>query len=185
MKQYRRTEWFTCLLVTLSFALAMQTICHAQTGSANPVSSAAAQMLGSREKSLVGAAEAMPDNKYSFQPTPQQMTFGHLIEHSVEANFSMCSKLSGAPGPQQHVTEKDGKAKLTVALKESFQYCSGVLTNLSDSKLGDPVELFGGTKGTKATALLYLTGGWADHYGAAAIYLRLNGILPPTAKEKD
>ncbi len=26
------------------------------------------------------------------------------------------------------------------------------------------------------------TGDWADHYSQVAIYLRLNGLLPPTAK---
>ena len=29
-----------------------------------------------------------------------------------------------------------------------------------------------------------LAADWADHYGASAIYLRLNGILPPTAQPK-
>jgi hypothetical protein len=37
---------------------------------------------------------------------------------------------------------------------------------------------------TKATAVLYLVSDWADHYGGAATYLRLNGLLPPTAKQK-
>jgi len=27
-----------------------------------------------------------------------------------------------------------------------------------------------------------LSDDWYDHYGAQAVYLRLNGILPPTAK---
>ncbi len=31
-------------------------------------------------------------------------------------------------------------------------------------------------------ALIALSDGWNDHYGTQAIYLRLNGILPPTAQ---
>jgi len=30
---------------------------------------------------------------------------------------------------------------------------------------------------------LLTTGDWADHYSQMANYLRLNGILPPTAKK--
>jgi hypothetical protein len=52
-------------------------------------------------------------------------------------------------------------------------------------KLGDEVTLFGGRKGTKAAAVIALTSGWADHYSAAAMYLRLNGLVPPTAKPKE
>jgi hypothetical protein len=33
-------------------------------------------------------------------------------------------------------------------------------------------------------AAFALASGWADHYGMAAIYLRLNGIVPPTAQPK-
>jgi len=46
------------------------------------------------------------------------------------------------------------------------------------------VELFGGLEGPRAFALIALTNDWADHYSAAAMYLRLNGLLPPTAQEK-
>src|SRR5258708_3612769 len=46
------------------------------------------------------------------------------------------------------------------------------------------VELFGGRQGPRAFALIALTNDWADHYAAAAMYLRLNGLLPPTAREK-
>jgi hypothetical protein len=28
-------------------------------------------------------------------------------------------------------------------------------------------------------------GDWADHYSQSAIYMRLNGLLPPTAKKKE
>jgi hypothetical protein len=39
-------------------------------------------------------------------------------------------------------------------------------------------------QGARAMGVFFLVGGWADHYGAAAMYLRLNGILPPTAQPK-
>jgi hypothetical protein len=55
---------------------------------------------------------------------------------------------------------------------------------VDDSKLADEVELFGGRKGPRAFAMIALTNDWADHYSSAAMYLRLNGLLPPTAQAK-
>ena len=51
-------------------------------------------------------------------------------------------------------------------------------------KVTDKIELFGGRKGPRAFALIALTNDWADHYSSAAMYLRLNGLLPPTAQPK-
>jgi hypothetical protein len=50
--------------------------------------------------------------------------------------------------------------------------------------LAEKIQAFGGREAPLAWALIALTNDWADHYGAAAIYLRLNGLLPPTAKKK-
>jgi hypothetical protein len=54
---------------------------------------------------------------------------------------------------------------------------------MDDSKLGDGIDLFG-RQGPRALAALILASGWADHYADAAVYLRLNGILPPSAQPK-
>ena len=152
----------------------------------NPVTSAVKEILPRQQKNLVGAADEMPAEKYNYKPTENQMTFGHLVLHVIESNHLLCLKLSDAPQPKPAtpLKETDGKDKLVPALKASFDSCSTALGKIDDSKLADEVELFGGRKGSKAFALLALSGGWADHYSAAAIYLRLNGLLPPTAQPK-
>jgi uncharacterized damage-inducible protein DinB len=151
----------------------------------NPVTAAVRDTLQGRQKMLVEAAQEMPPDKYGFKPTPAQMSFGHLVGHVLQSNDLLCSKLSGSAAPQQQVSDADPKEKLVDALKASFDFCSTALNQLSDAKLGDEVALFGGRKGTKAAAVIALTSGWADHYSAAAMYLRLNGLVPPTAKAKE
>ena len=47
---------------------------------------------------------------------------------------------------------------------------------------GETIEAYGGRKAPLAWAVIALTNDWADHYSGAAMYLRLNGLLPPTAK---
>jgi hypothetical protein len=152
----------------------------------NPVTSVAKQILPRQQKNLVAAAEAMPADKFGYKPTEQQITFGHLILHILETNNYLCSHIGDVPEvkPPMPLKESDGKDKLVAALQASFDFCTTALGKVDDSKLGDEVELFGGRKGSRAFALIALTNDWADHYSSAAMYLRLNGLLPPTAQPK-
>ena len=151
----------------------------------NPVTSVVKEILPRQQKNIVAAIEEMPADKFSYKPTEQQMTFGHLALHIIEANNSFCSKVGDLPEvkPPVPLKESDGKDKLVAAMKASFDFCSEALNKIDDSKLADEVELFG-RKGTRAFALIALTNSWADHYSSAALYLRLNGLLPPTAQKK-
>lgn len=151
----------------------------------NPVTVAARQLLERQSRNLVAAAEAMPAEKYSFRPTEPQMTFAHLVLHTAESNNFLCSKISDTAEPSgSKPKETDAKELLVAALRASFDYCTSSLARVDDSKLGDPVSFFGGRTVSRATAIFALTNDWADHYGAAAIYLRLNGLLPPTAQPR-
>jgi len=148
----------------------------------NPVSTTVKNQLGRFSKNMVAAAESMPAGKYGFKPTPEMNSFGHLVLHIVESNNLLCSKLSGAAPSQSKLADTDTKDKLVAGLKASFEFCTTALANVDDSKLGDSLVLFGNRPASRAAALIGLSNGWSDHYGAEAIYLRLNGILPPTAQ---
>lgn len=148
----------------------------------NPVSAALKGMQPRYEKNMVAAAEAMPAEKYGFKPSPEMNSFGHLVMHIAQSNNSLCSKISGAAAPDVKYSDSDPKDKLVAALKASFEYCATALGNVDDSKLGDQMMLFGNRPASRAAAMMMLSGSWTDHYATEAIYLRLNGILPPTAQ---
>jgi hypothetical protein len=149
---------------------------------ANPVSTTVKNQLPRFSKNMVAAAEAMPADKYGFKPTPEMNSFGHLVIHIVQSNNLLCSKISGTTAPESKLADTDGKDKLVAALKSSFEFCTTALANVDDSKLSESMVLFGNRPSSRAAALIGLSDGWNDHYGAEAIYLRLNGILPPTAQ---
>jgi hypothetical protein len=131
---------------------------------------------------MVDAADLMPAEKYGFKPTPEMNSFGHVVMHIAQSNNFLCSKISGQAAPEVKLADTDAKEKLVAALKASFEYCSTALAGVDDSKLGDSLTLFGNRQTSRAGALITLSDDWYDHYGAQAIYLRLNGILPPTAQ---
>jgi hypothetical protein len=149
----------------------------------DPVSSAVKEILPRMQSNMTAAAEEMPADKFSFQPSPQQISFGHLIMHIAQVNDFLCSKIGDQPAPATpDLKETDSKDKLVSALKDSFAFCSAAVNGLTDARLGDSVELRGGRKASRAFAVITLSNDWADHYGTEAAYLRQNGLLPPTAK---
>jgi hypothetical protein len=150
----------------------------------DPVSSALRDILPGRQKNTVAAVEAMPAVKFNYKPTADQMTFGHLVVHIAETNDLLCSKAAAVPAPKvDEVKETDSKDKLVAALKASFDFCSDALAKMDDSRLAETTEIFPGREGSRAWASMILAGAWADHYAETAMYLRLNGVLPPTAKK--
>jgi hypothetical protein len=148
----------------------------------NPLSASVKVAMARASKNMIAGAEAMPADKYGYKPMPDMMSFGHLMVHIADTNTTLCSKLSGTPAPDGKLDEADGKDKLVAGLKASFDYCSTALANADDSKLGEQIAIFGGRMVPRAAAWLILSGSWADHYSTEAVYLRLNGILPPSAQ---
>lgn len=148
-----------------------------------PVSDALRQMLGGREKNIVAAFEEMPADNYSYKPTPEQMTFGHLAVHITEGNYYFCANTGAVPQPKtEELKDTASKEKLVAAIKASFEFCHTALASADDSKMSENITWFDGKPHPRALAFLGLASSWADHYGMAAMYLRLKGLLPPTAQ---
>jgi len=131
---------------------------------------------------LISAAVLMPADKYSYKPTPAQMSFGDIVAHLAGGNDALCGLIAGVKAPSRsEVTVKSGKDALVARLRETFTFCTDAFAKLEDVNLGEKMTVFGMPM-TRAVAMMVTADDWGDHYSQAAIYLRLNGILPPTAK---
>lgn len=169
-------------VATIGLALASVSVLRAQT----PVSDALRWGAARAARNFVESAEEMPADKYGFKPTPAQMSFAEVVLHVSDDTDAMCGgAIAGATAPAApKLTATDPKDKLVARLKQSFDFCTAAIAKLDDSKLGDSVPFFGGRKMTRAAVMFIQASDWADHYSQVAIYLRLNGLLPPTAKRK-
>jgi hypothetical protein len=74
-------------------------VLFAQTAK-DPVTSAVKEIFPRQQKNLLGAAETMPADKYSYKPTPEQITFGHLVMHIATSNDLLCSKIGDVAAPK-------------------------------------------------------------------------------------
>jgi hypothetical protein len=155
----------------------------AAAASANPVTDSLRLLQPRQQKKTIDAIDAMPGDKFGFKPTPEMNSFGHLTVHIIQFNYSMCATIAGIEAPKMEFADTDLKDKLLAGAKASFDFCTQSLAKVDDSKLGDSLD-YGFAKGPRALGVLILASAWADHYSEQAMYLRLNGILPPTAKPK-
>jgi hypothetical protein len=184
--------------VFLALALIWPAMTQAQTAGAAglaPMSDAVRNVMQRMAVLLPAAADDMPVSKFNYRPTPAQLSFGGVLVHLAGGNEFLCSSVAGTkapdePKPSATDTTAAGWAsygpKAVEHLKRSFEYCTTALAKVDDSKLTDQVPWFGGpnSKTSRAMALLALPMDWEDHYSQLAIYLRINGILPPSARPK-
>jgi uncharacterized damage-inducible protein DinB len=156
----------------------------ASAQAASPVATAFRDHTKSEAKNLIAAAEQFPADKYGFKPTPAQMSFGDIVVHLAGGNDFLCGTIGGVPAPTRtKVMATDTKEALVARLKETFAFCDQSLAALDDSKLSEELPFFGGSKMSRAAIMTLTTADYADHYSQSAIYMRLNGMLPPTAKK--
>jgi uncharacterized damage-inducible protein DinB len=166
--------------------LATCLLAPAAAAQSTPVSDALRKGEERASRHLIAAAEEMPAGKYGYKPTPAQMSFADVIEHLSQGNDFLCGQISGTAAPKRaEVKPAAGKDKQVARLKETFDFCNSALAKVNDSDLSGKVKLFGPREFTRAEAMFITVDDWADHYSQLANYLRLNGRVPPTAKEKE
>ncbi len=158
---------------------------HASAPEANPISNGFRKLMAEESVNTIAAVEAMPADKFGFKPTPAQNTFGHLVVHMIRANYGLCGLITGAKAPAPPtLKDDDAKDTLVPALKTSFQFCTDSLAPIDDSHFGEQVPFFGGKMVSRGFMVVTMSEDLGDHYATAAMYLRLNGVLPPTAQPK-
>jgi len=166
-----------CLLV-LSLAAA-----SAQTP-ANPISAGQKGLYAMVKNNLIRGAEKMPEENYSFKPTPEVRSFGQLIGHVADAQYMICSAVLGEKNPAPDIEKnKTSKADLVQALKDAVAYCDKAYDEMTDAQAVQIVKFFGRDQ-AKATVLSFNTIHDMEHYGNMVTYLRLKGIVPPTSEAR-
>jgi uncharacterized damage-inducible protein DinB len=159
---------------------------------ANPITTVFRGRMMAFHRNLAQALDTIPESKFGYKPTPAQQTIGFVAQHLANDNYFFCNNFGPMKGtrPEQDATTPDSvkatwpKAQLVASLKDSFTFCQQAFEQLDDAKLADQITItFGNNSrtGTRASMVLGHLIDMADHYSQLANYMRLNGMLPPTA----
>lgn len=140
---------------------------------------------------LVQAFDSIPESKYGFKPTPVQQSVAYIAQHLEDANYQLCTLFSGA---KRVVSAKDSladtvkarwpKDTLVVRVRKSLEFCGNAIRTLTDANLTD--EMLAGPPGAQVTVnktrwLILLVTDLAEHYSQIAGYMRIMGMVPPSA----
>jgi uncharacterized damage-inducible protein DinB len=177
------------LTLTLPLGVAAQ---QPQGPQPNPITTVFRTRTLALQRNLAQAFDSVPESKFGFKPTPAQLTIGYIAQHLAADNYFFCNNfgaMKAAVAADEESTPDSVKAKwpkdkLVTNLKASFKFCEDAFAQLDDAKLADQVTTtFGGQsrQSPRVSMVLGHVVDMADHYSQMANYMRLNGILPPTA----
>jgi uncharacterized damage-inducible protein DinB len=152
------------------------------TAPANPITASEKGFYSFVGTAVVSAAVKMPEENYSFKPTPEVRTFGQLVGHVADASYGFCAEARGGENPgKQFEKTKTSKADLVAALKEAVAYCNKAFEGMTDAEGSQMVKMFGFNL-AKLTVFSINTAHTDEHYGNMVTYMRLKGIVPPTSE---
>lgn len=136
-----------------------------------------------QKATLLAIADAMPEDKFSFKSTPAQRSYGEHIMHIATVNVDVL-KLVGGQVPPPTFTAETAKTKADIlkALGESYDHGIALLNEQTDATITGTVEAAFLGPSTRARVFWFLLGHSMDTYGQLAVYLRLNGIVPPASR---
>jgi uncharacterized damage-inducible protein DinB len=159
---------------------------------ANPITTAFRTRIAGLHRNIAQAFDSIPESKFTFKPTPGQLSIGYIAQHIASDDYFFCNNFGAMKGTRaaQDTATADSvkatwpKATLVTKLKDSFAFCDQAIAQLDDAKLAESVTLtFGANSRTVTRAGMALGHAidLADHYSQLANYMRLNNIIPPTA----
>ncbi len=159
---------------------------------ANPIVAAFKGRIVILHRNIAQAFDSIPEAKFGYKPTPAQLTFGYIAQHIASDSYLFCNafgamkadvsgKDTATPDSVKATWPKD---ELVSKLKASFAFCDKAIEQVTDASLAESTTLtIGGNSRTVTRALMVL--GHAldltDHYSQISNYMRLNGMLPPSA----
>src|SRR5690348_9214193 len=150
----------------------------------SPLVSTSQMLLKVAQQDIMRSADKIPDDVWSFQPTPQVRTVAQLFAHVADGQYEFCGVATEGKAVQKGIekTAKD-KAQIVSALKEAFAYCDAAYGKMTDASAAEQVDFFG-RKITRLGAMDFNVAHTMEHYGNLVTYMRIKGIVPPSSESR-
>ena len=130
---------------------------------------------------MVTSAELMPEEKYGFKPVESVRSFGQILGHAASSQYYMCATVRGEKSPAPKLDASAAtKAELIAALRAAFAYCDSAWSTMTDASSAESVT-FMNEDSPKLGVLNVNNVHTIEHYGNLIVYLRMNGLVPPTS----
>jgi uncharacterized damage-inducible protein DinB len=147
------------------------------------------------ETHVVPAADAMPEDKYSFAPAQARgefagvRTFAQQVKHLAANNYGMAALILGKERTAEMANETGPdsvrtKTEIMEYLRGSFNALHQAVATISDKNAVQPIQSPSPWQKTRISFAEDAVAHSFDHYGQMVEYLRMNGIIPPDSRPK-
>lgn len=173
----------TLLVLLVAVPALAQTAPAAPAGPTDPLSRVLFSGYNAQKMNLTQSAEKVSEADYAFQPTKDVRTFGQMLAHVANTQFSYCAIAKGEPNPNKDDFEKTAttKAAIQKALADSFAFCDPAYMTLTDAKAMEMVKA-GQNEIVRAARLISNIAHDNEHYGNLVTYMRIKGYVPPSTE---
>ena len=155
---------------------------QAQSGGDSPLLGPLKQQWERTRGFVVRTAEVVPEDKYDFKPTPEVRSLREQLIHIVEENYFFMGMVSGEKkAPPSNLNTK---AEIIQALNGSYDHGARILAGLNDATAMEIVPVMGNRQGPRWSMALMNIVDNMNHYGNLVVYMRLNGIVPPSSQPR-
>src|SRR6266568_9026850 len=179
----------TYLSIATAFLLALPAAAQQplpRPPSANPVSDSLRSQWNGVKRNIKESADLMPEENYSFKPTPEVRSFGAILAHVAGASYVLCASARDEKTPYaEDYFEKNAttRAAIVKATNDAIAYCDAAYTAVTDATAGDMVPAaFGSGRVSRANSLVSQIAHDSEHYGNLVTYFRLKGMVPPSSR---
>ena len=146
-----------------------------------------AALIQEWERAKAGAEEfinSMPDDKLSFRPVPEVLSFAGQFLHVADVNYKFGVGAFGLENPFQGKKPEDdpalqSKSALLEFVLASYEFILQGLRSPSAGPLDDDIPFFRWTM-SRRLILAKAMEHHAHHRGQTVVYFRLQGMKPPS-----
>jgi uncharacterized damage-inducible protein DinB len=157
-------------------------VCAQNRLATDPVIGTSQAFFAGVKDNVMKSAEKIPEDLWSFRPTPQVRTIGQLFAHIADGQYEFCGMATGNP-PQKNIEQTaTKKAEITAALKAAFAYCDGVYAHMTAASAVETVQA-NGQRQTRIGLMDFNIAHTDEHYGNLVTYMRIKGIVPPSSAQ--
>jgi uncharacterized damage-inducible protein DinB len=134
---------------------------------------------------IIDVAEAMPEERYDFKPVPEVSTFREQLGHLAGIVQRFMDSAKGVKHEPSEAYKTMKKAEVIAHLKQTLQAGQEMVASLTDAQLLEQVKFpVGDRMVTRFTFWMGPLYQIRNHHGQLVVYLRLNGIVPPTTARR-
>jgi uncharacterized damage-inducible protein DinB len=148
----------------------------------NPLMSSVKTQHEMIKNNLLKTAAKVPEQVWSFRPTPEVRTFAEIMGHIIDSSLGICGAGAGEKAvPVNAEKTMTTKEQLSKALADALAFCDKVIAAMDDKKGMETTKFFGGQT-VRAQVIAFNTAHNYEHYGNLVTYMRINKIVPPSSE---